>query len=186
MSEEQIRAESGPHWLSVGWLRRFFITITAALLSSGMIYYYRCVLLPIRQRVVHGGGNTEGNWSDLYSAWVGTRELLWRGRNPYSAEVTREIQLGFYGVVVDPADPHHLKNPQAFVYPLYVVFLFAPFEHFSFNSVRTGYCVLMFLLTAFSFLLWLYALRVRLRPWSVLLGILAVMSSYAVLDGLGL
>jgi hypothetical protein len=38
---------------------------------------------------------------DLYSPWVGTRELLLRRRNPYGPEVSREIQAVFYGHAVN-------------------------------------------------------------------------------------
>src|SRR5690242_691754 len=107
-------SDLGTRPLSCGWLRSFSIGITAALLAFGMIYYHSGVLLPIRQKSVQGS-TSKGNWSDLYSAWVGTREAVRHRRNPYSAEVTREIQLGFYGAVVDPANPQHMKNPQSFV-----------------------------------------------------------------------
>jgi hypothetical protein len=53
-------------------------------------------------------GRLRGNLFDLYPRWLGARELLLHGRSPYSAEVTREIQAGYYGRPLDlsrPGDP---------------------------------------------------------------------------------
>jgi len=41
----------------------------------------------------------------LYPRWIGAQELLLYGRDPYSPEVTREIQAGFYGRPLDPDRP---------------------------------------------------------------------------------
>ena len=48
-------------------------------------------------------GTPRGNLSDLYPVWYGSRELFLHGRNPYSAEVTREIQAGYYGRPIEQA-----------------------------------------------------------------------------------
>ncbi|HEY4052302.1 MAG TPA: hypothetical protein VGL74_01075, partial [Terriglobales bacterium] len=59
-------------------------------------------------------GSPRGNLSDLYPVWYGSRELLLHGRNPYSAEVTREIQAGYYGRPLDPSRSADPTNQQAF------------------------------------------------------------------------
>src|SRR5271156_5541651 len=49
------------------------------------------------------------NNSDLYPRWLGAREALLHHRDPYGPDVTREIQIGFYGRPLDPlkpSDPH--------------------------------------------------------------------------------
>jgi hypothetical protein len=66
---------------------------------------------------------------DLYPRWVGSRELLLHGRNPYGPEVTQEIQMAFYG-------PRHVVDEQRFAYPIYVVFLMAPTIHADFARVQ--------------------------------------------------
>ena len=79
-----------------------------------------------------------GNLSDLYPRWLGARELLRHGRNPYSAEITREIQQGYYGRPLDPARPDDPKDQQGFAYPAYVVFLLAPTVDLPFERRAEG------------------------------------------------
>jgi len=100
-----------------------------------------------------------GNLSDLYPRWLGARELLLHGRNPYSAEITREIQQGYYGRVLDPARPDDPKDQQGFAYPAYVVFLLAPTVGSPFHAVQTGFRGLLIALAPVSVLLWLRLLR---------------------------
>jgi hypothetical protein len=155
-------------------------------LAWGMIYYYFGVLNPIRIRQFQRADAAHGNWSDLYPRWLGARELLWQHRNPYSAEVTREIQRGFYGRELDWSNPNDPKDPEAFAYPIYVVFLIAPLLPFSFASVRPVFFCIMFLMTMASLPLWMRALRLSLSPRAAMLAWIATMSSYATIDGLHL
>ena len=67
-----------------------------------------------------------GNLSDLYPRWLGTKELLLRGRDPYSAEITADIQKGFYGRLLNPADPDDITDEERLAYPLFIIFLLAP------------------------------------------------------------
>lgn len=59
--------------------------------------------------------------NDFLSRWAGARALLLRGENPYSDQVTREIQIQMYG---RPARAD--QDQVAFAYPLYAAFLVAP------------------------------------------------------------
>jgi hypothetical protein len=63
------------------------------------------------------GGN------DFYPRWRGTRALVLEGRDPYSDEVTLEIQKAMYG---RPARED--EDQVAFAYPLYVSLLIFPFS----------------------------------------------------------
>ncbi|TAK10952.1 MAG: DUF2029 domain-containing protein [Anaerolineae bacterium] len=65
--------------------------------------------------------NPGGN--DFIPRWVGTRAVLERGANPYSDEVTADIQALIYGGRA--ANPG--EDQQLFVYPYYTVFFVAPF-----------------------------------------------------------
>ena len=103
-----------------------------------------------------------GNLSDLYPRWLGARELLLRGRNPYSSEITIEIQKGYYGRALDTARPEDPKDQQGFAYPVYVVFILAPVIGFSFHTVQTLFHWLLIGITAASVLLWL-----RTLPWKL-------------------
>jgi hypothetical protein len=104
-------------------------------------------------------GVPRGNLSDLYPRWLGARELLRHGRNPYSDEITREIQQGYYGRPLDPSRTSDPKDQQGFAYPVYVVFLLAPTIGLPFDRVGEGFRWLLIGLAAASVLLWLRVLR---------------------------
>ncbi len=59
--------------------------------------------------------------NDFYPRWRGTRALLLEGKDPYSEEVTLEIQRGMYG---RPARGD--EDQVAFAYPLYVSLFVLP------------------------------------------------------------
>jgi hypothetical protein len=59
--------------------------------------------------------------NDFYPRWRGTRALLVEGKDPYSDEVTLEIQQGMYG---RPARED--EDQVGFAYPLYVSFILLP------------------------------------------------------------
>jgi hypothetical protein len=59
--------------------------------------------------------------NDFYSRWRGTRALLLEGKDPYSEEVTLEIQKGMFG---RPARGD--EDRVAFAYPLYVSLFILP------------------------------------------------------------
>jgi hypothetical protein len=124
-----------------------------------------------------------GNNSDLYPRWLGTRELLLHGRDPYSTEITREIQKGFYGRPLDPTKPADPKWQESFVYPLYVVFLLAPTATLSFSTVLAVFRWFLLFGIAASVPLWMYAVGLRLRPLQLASAMVLAVSSYpAVLE----
>jgi hypothetical protein len=62
------------------------------------------------------GGN------DFYPRWRGSRAFILEGRDPYSDEVTSEIQWGMYGRLA-----REDEDQVAFAYPLYVLLFVLPF-----------------------------------------------------------
>ncbi|HUW96907.1 MAG TPA: glycosyltransferase 87 family protein [Anaerolineae bacterium] len=60
--------------------------------------------------------------NDFYPRWRGTKALVVEGRDPYSDEVTLDIQQGMYG---RPARED--EDQVGFAYPLYVSLLLLPF-----------------------------------------------------------
>ena len=102
--------------------------------------YYAHTRQLIEQRL-DAIGFPERNFSDLFPRWLGTRELLLHGRDPYSAEITREIQQGYYGRPIDPTRTSDPIDEQRFAYPLCVVFLLAP-------TVTLPFIVVKWLFTA--------------------------------------
>jgi Glycosyltransferase family 87 len=117
-------------------------------------------------------GTPRGNLSDLYPRWLGARELLLHRRNPYSAEITREIQRGYYGRPLDPARAEDPKDQVGFVYPAYVVFLLAPTVNFPFGEVQIAFHWFLIVLTVASVLLWTRFLR-----WKIPHGYLIVLAA---------
>jgi hypothetical protein len=144
------------------------------------------VLIPHQVADAAKTGLPRGNLSDLYPRWLGARQLLLRGRDPYSADVTREIQAGYYGRPIDPSRPGDPKDQQAFAYPLYVVFLLAPTVHLPFPVVQRVFGWLLVLLTAVSIPFWLRALRWRLPLLVVVTWMVAALGSFPAIQGLKL
>jgi hypothetical protein len=168
-----------------------FPLILALLFAGSMWFYVKRVLVPYQKADAAVHGRPRGNLSDLYPRWLGARELLLHHRNPYSAEITREIQIGYYGRPLDPdrADDPRFDEPrdqQGFAYPVHVVFLLAPTVGLPFPVVQAGFRWLLVILTLASVLLWLRVLR--WRPSTTVTAILIVLAfgSYAVVQGIKL
>src|SRR5229473_6755141 len=116
--------------------RLYSAMLLAVSFACGMWYYTSHVLIPYEKLDAEERGVPRGNLSDLYPRWLGARELLLHRRNPYSHEVTVEIQRGFYGRPLDASRPDDPRDQEAFTYPAYVVFLLAPFVGFPFPAVQ--------------------------------------------------
>jgi hypothetical protein len=125
-----------------------------------------------------------GNLSDLYPRWLGARELLLHHRDPYSPEVTREIQIGYWGRPLDPARPSDPKDQAGFAYPVYVVFLLAPTIAFPFAAVQTGFRWFLILLTATTVPLWLRALRWQPAVITTAILIVFTLGSFQAVQGI--
>src|SRR5690242_7670472 len=75
------------------WL---WLALAVAACAVSWSYMHR-VLMPWETYVNVTKGRLQQQMGDLYPRWVGTRELLLHGRDPYSADVSHEIQIAFYG-----------------------------------------------------------------------------------------
>ena len=136
------------------------VTLVLAIVASASTWFYVDKILRAQQiddAAMHG--RPRGNLSDLYPRWLGARELLQHGRNPYGAEITREIQQGYYGRPLDPERPDDPKDQQGFAYPAYIVFLLAPTVGLPFEVVQIGFRWLLVGLAVLSALLWLRVLQ---------------------------
>lgn len=142
----------GPWWLIP----------VSVLCLAGMWLYAERVLIAHQVSDAAEHGRPRGNLSDLYPRWLGARELLLHGRDPYSPEVTREIQAGYYGRPLDPTRPDDPKDKQAFAYPVYIAFYLAPTVHLPFELVRESFFWALLVLTVASVLIWLRVLRWQL------------------------
>src|SRR5882762_6564981 len=94
-----------------------FLILASVVCALGMWLYLQRVVIPNRVLDAAIHGRPRGNLSDLYPRWLGARELLVNHRDPYSEDVTREIQVGYYGRPLDPARHEDPKDRQGFAYP---------------------------------------------------------------------
>jgi len=148
--------------------------------------YVDRVLIPYQKSEAADHDRPRGNLSDLYPRWLGARELLLHGRDPYSAEVTREIQAGFYGRPLDPTRPDDPRDQEGFAYPVYVVFCLAPTIHLPFAIVQTGFYWVLLVLSCATTLLWLRVLRWAAPLWVQISLLALTLGSPAVIQGLKL
>ncbi|HEY7098391.1 MAG TPA: glycosyltransferase family 87 protein [Terriglobales bacterium] len=158
----------------------------AALLAFSMWFYVQQILIPYQKRDAAAHNQPRGILSDLYPRWLGARELLLRGHDPYSTEVTHEIQQGYYGRELDPERPEDPKDEQRFAYPVYVVFLLAPTVRLPFEIVRPGFTIFLVLLTAASVWFWFKALGWRTSLSGILIAIVLTLGSLPVAQGIKL
>jgi hypothetical protein len=162
------------------------MSLLALLAAVSMWFYVDRILVGYQVADAAARERPRGNLSDLYPRWLGARELLLHQRNPYGDDITIEIQKGYYGRALDPTRPNDPKDQQGFAYPVYVVFLLAPFVGFPFHSVQLVFYWLLFGLTAVSVWLWLRVLRWRVPVLATASCIAFTLGSFAAVQGLKL
>jgi hypothetical protein len=111
------------------------------------------------------GGN------DFYPRWHGTRALALEGRDPYSEDVTLEIQKAIYG---RPARED--EDQVAFAYPLYVSLLLLPFSLLSYPVAQA-----FWISTLILALLAALVLALRTMGWAPSPAQLVVLALWSVL-----
>jgi hypothetical protein len=161
-------------------------SMLALVAAASMWFYVDRILVGFQVADAAARDRPRGNLSDLYPRWLGARELLLHLRNPYGDDITIEIQKGYYGRALDPARPNDPKDQQGFAYPVYVVFLLAPFVRFPFHSVQLVFYWTLIALTAISVWLWLRALRWRLPVLAIASCIALTLGSFAAVQGIKL
>jgi hypothetical protein len=115
MKDENRRGTTWKEWILVGLL-------------LGVLFVIECVVVRSTY-TVHAPGI-----ADFYSRWAGARALLLEGRDPYSLDVTREIQ---HVLRIDTSQ----QGKGGFAYPLYVLFTFGPLIYLSYDWVQAIWMV---------------------------------------------
>ncbi|HYM77147.1 MAG TPA: glycosyltransferase family 87 protein [Candidatus Dormibacteraeota bacterium] len=158
----------------------------ALLAAAAMLGYHEGLFIPrvaaVQRSEGLGHGYSFGN--DFYQVWLSAREMLRARLDPYSPEMTREIQVGLYG---RPLDPHRVGDPvdqRGFPYPAFTDLLFWPVAGIPFETVRIWVLCALFLLTGAGVLLWMRALDWRLGWKWLAVVLLLALSSYPALEGL--
>ncbi|MFZ0948169.1 MAG: glycosyltransferase family 87 protein [Candidatus Sulfotelmatobacter sp.] len=162
--------------------RPWFLLAVSTIVTLGVWHWAKTILVPAYTAKVLAEKRPVGNNSDLYPRWLGAREMLLHGRDPYGAGVTREIQTGFYGRPLDPQNPSDPTARESFVYPLYVVFLLAPTVTWSFHTVAEVVRWLLLASIACSVPLWMVALKIRPRWPLMIAATLLALGSYPAVE----
>lgn len=159
----------------------------AAVLAAGMTYYYFGLLIP-QVRAVHALHQLDGGYyygGDLYPIWFTTRELLLHHRNPYTSEMTRDIQVGLFGRALDPRRPGDPpEHYRAFSYPLYTDVIGTPLTWLSFRQVQFALSLASPVLVAVGVWLWLVAFELRPSVAATTALSLLALTSYAALEAI--
>ena len=79
--------------------------------------------------------------NDYFSRWMGARLFFQQGLDPYSEQVTQQIQLGMFGQLVPPN-----QDQVAFAYPFYAVFFTYPLLNLPFALASSFWIALLFML----------------------------------------
>jgi len=157
----------------------------AILCAACMVYYHLALFVPraLEVRAAQDLGNGYSFGADFYPIWFTAREGL-HHRDPYSPEMTRQIQIGLFGRPLPASNPSAPPDSRAFANPAFAEVLIWPLALLSFPVVRIALAVILPLATAFSVVLWLRSLHLRAGPATLASTILLTLSSYAVLEGL--
>jgi hypothetical protein len=163
------------------------LALLLALIGAGsMLYYHQGLFMPrvVAVRTAEGLENGYSFGNDFYQVWLTSRQWLRQGRDPYSPEMTREIQTGLYGRPLDPNRPGDPVDQRVFPYPVFTDVLFWPAAEFPFAPMLVAVVCVLAALTLASVLLWLRALDWRLSGKWLAVILLLTLCSYPALEGL--
>ncbi|HKF03430.1 MAG TPA: glycosyltransferase family 87 protein [Candidatus Sulfotelmatobacter sp.] len=161
--------------------------LLAFVLSSGTVYFHLRLFLPyaaqLRSSKGLGGGYSFG--TDFYPIWLTAGEAQHHRSNPYTADITRKIQIGVFGRPLNPRNPFDPPaDCRAFAYPAFTDLIFWPLSLLPFETVRIALAVALAGITTASIPLWLTALGYQVSRGQLLVLIMLTLSSYAALEGL--
>jgi len=152
--------------------------------AASMAYYHQGLFIPKANAMLAARGLANGYsfGNDFYQVWLTSRALF--AQNPYSPEMTKEIQIGLYGRALDPNRSGDFVDQRVFPYPAFTDLLFWPTSRFAFPAVRIAVLIVLLPLTSASAMLWLNAMNWSLQwRWVALIALLTL-SSYSALEGL--
>lgn len=181
----QVTHAEEPRTLGMKISGKHFGAVLAFVLALLMWGYYAHSRQLIEQRLT-ASGFPERNFSDLFPRWLGTRELLLRGRDPYSPEITREIQRGYYGRPIDSRQATDPVDEQRFAYPLFVVFMLAPTVSLPFSVVKALFTVILFAAAVWTVILWIRIIGLKTGRGQIFPYILLTLAAIPYAQGIQL
>jgi hypothetical protein len=152
-----------------------------------MLYYHLHLFIPnvLQVRAAQGLGNGYSFGDDFYPVWLAARLSRQDHLNPYSPEMTGQIQIGLFGRPLNslnPTDPP--ADYREFAYPAFTELLVWPVAGMQFSQLRPILALLLTLITVASPWLWMRALQWRVHPlWFAVIVVLAL-CNYQVLEAL--
>jgi len=176
-----VKLERNPPYIS-STVPPWALLAASLLISLGWWHWAETILIPSNTYYAQKKGVPIGNNSDLYPRWLGARELLLHRSDPYGAEVTRKIQLGFYGRAIDPHNPNDPVDPESFAYPVFVVYLLAPFVSLPFSEVEEIFKWLSLGCLGMSVFVWMRAVGFRAKPFTVAATMVLALSTSAAIS----
>ena len=160
-----------------------FLALVAAI---SMLYYHQAILMPraAANNTARGLSNAYSFGNDFYQVWITSRAWDRARVDPYSSEMTREIQVGLYGRALDVTRSGDPIDQRAFPYPAFTLLLFSSVAQISFETIRVPILCILIALTIAAVLLWLRAVDWHPGTKTTLALILLTLSSYPALEGL--
>jgi Glycosyltransferase family 87 len=117
----------------------------AVVKAAGWILFF-IAMLAVFTALLHAVLGPKPMGADFYTFWLATRATFVEGKNPYSAEVTQESQLGIYG---RPATPD--QDQVAFAYPPYSMLALLPVAWMDYGWAEAYWMALNVLLIIAAF-----------------------------------
>jgi Glycosyltransferase family 87 len=151
-----------------------------------LMWEYSAHSRQLMEQRLTASGFPERNLSDLFPRWLGTRELLLNGRDPYSPEITREIQRGYYGRPIDSSRATDPIDEQRFAYPLFVVFLLAPTIRLPFTVVKSLFTLILSTSAVWTVLFWIQAIGLKAGRREIFSCILLALATIPYSEGIQL
>src|SRR5579863_4633508 len=165
-----------------------FLALCLAMLgAASMLYYHLHLFIPnvLELRASKGLGNGYAFGDDFYPVWLTARQWRLEHRGPYSPEMTREIQKGLFGRILDARNPNDPPvDYRQFTYPAFTNFLLWPATALDFPTLRVVLAIALPLLTAARLWLWMSAMRWRIHPLWFAVTVLLALCNYPVLEAL--
>jgi Glycosyltransferase family 87 len=155
--------------------------------AVSMLYYHVGIFMP-RVEQARTARHLQGEYSfgnDLYPVWLTSRRWIREGLDPYSQELTREIQVGLFGRPLDgqyPTDPPN--DYRTYAYPTFTNLLFWPLSEVPFHAMRIVWTGILALLLGVTVIFWTRALSWQVNVAGLAVIILLVVCSYPELEGL--
>ena len=143
-------------------VRQFTLWLIALICSGSMCLYWSRSADAAHASSAAPSVSKPKALTDFYPGWYATRELLLHHRDPYGAEVSRELQIAYYGKELDWSRPEEQRDQRRFAYPLYFVLFVAPTVWIPFYIVRTVFWWVLAACAALNAALWLRFVRIRL------------------------